>query len=562
MLGGGGLVQLAFQLRDLAVGDLGRATEVPGALGGGQFGAQTVQGLAQLGALPHLVLLGFPAGGHVVRLALEVGDLVLQLLQTLLRGVVALLLQGLALDLELDQTAVDFVQRLGLGIDGHAHARRGLVDQVDGLVGQEAVGDVAVRQGGGGDDGAVGNAHPVVDLVLLFQAAQDRHRVLDGGLRHEDRLEATGQGRVLLDVLAVFIQRGGADAVQLAARQSGLQEVGGVHGPVALAGADQGVHLVDEEDDAALGLGHLVQHGLQPLLELAAVFGARDQGAHVQRQDLLVLQAFGHVAVDDAQGQTFDDGGLADAGFADQDGVVLGATGQDLDGAADLLVAADDGVDLAVARGLGQVAGVAFQGVVAVLGAGAVGGLALAHLGDGFIQLLGRDAGGFQRLGGGPALLGDGGQQAFGRDEGVAGLFRGLLGGAEDAGGVAVQIELARAALDLGPLLQQAFGDEFDGGRVAAGLVDQLAGQTVAFLQQHLQQVLGRELLVPPGERQRLGGLDGLFGAVGIEVEIHGVQSPRKAENHQSALRRSDALSCVKPRWVWRIGHASPVTRD
>ena len=40
--------------------------------------------------------------------------------------------------------------------------------------------------------------------------------------------------------------------------------------------------------------------------------------------------------------------------------------------------------------------------------------------------------------------------------------------------------------------------------------------------QQHLQQMLGRELLMAAGQRQRLGGLNGLFGAVGIEVEIHG----------------------------------------
>jgi ATP-dependent Clp protease ATP-binding subunit ClpB len=36
--------------------------------------------------------------------------------------------------------------------------------------------------------------------------AQDRHRVLDGRLRHEDRLEAAGEGGVLLDVLAVLVQ--------------------------------------------------------------------------------------------------------------------------------------------------------------------------------------------------------------------------------------------------------------------------------------------------------------------------------------------------------------------
>src|SRR5690606_31584628 len=86
------------------------------------------------------------------------------------------------------------------------------------------------------------------------------------------RSGAAGEGGVLFDVLAVFVEGGGADAVQLAASQGGLEQVGGVHGPVALAGPDQGVHLVDEQDDLALGGADLVEHGLEPLLELAAVF--------------------------------------------------------------------------------------------------------------------------------------------------------------------------------------------------------------------------------------------------------------------------------------------------
>ncbi len=72
------------------------------------------------------------------------------------------------------------------------------------------------------------------------------------------------------------------------------------------------------------GRGDFGQHRFQPLLELAAIFGAGDQRAHVERQQLLVAQAFRHVAIDDAQRQALDDGGLADAGFADQDRIVLG----------------------------------------------------------------------------------------------------------------------------------------------------------------------------------------------------------------------------------------------
>ena len=95
------------------------------------------------------------------------------------------------------------------------------------------------------------------------------------------------------------------------------------------------------------------EDGLEALFEFAAELGAGDERAHVERDDALVLEALGDVAADDALGQALDDGGLADAGLADQDGVVLGAAREDLDDAADLLVAADDGVELALARRAG-----------------------------------------------------------------------------------------------------------------------------------------------------------------------------------------------------------------
>ena len=106
------------------------------------------------------------------------------------------------------------------------------------------------------------------------------------------------------------------------------------------------------------------QHGFQPLLELAAIFRAGDQRAHVEREHLLVLQALRHVALHDAMRQPLDDGRLADARLADQHRIVLGAARQHLDGAPDLLVAADHRIELAGGRGLGEVAGIALQRVV------------------------------------------------------------------------------------------------------------------------------------------------------------------------------------------------------
>ena len=58
---------------------------------------------------------------------------------------------------------------------------------------------------------------------------------------------------------------------------------------------------------------------------------------------------------DDALREPLDDGGLADAGLADEHGVVLGPTGQYLADAADLAVASDDGVELALPGAVGEV---------------------------------------------------------------------------------------------------------------------------------------------------------------------------------------------------------------
>ena len=143
----------------------------------------------------------------------------------------------------------------------------------------------------------------------------------------------------------------------------------------------------------AFGARDLLQHGLQPFLELAAIFGAGDERAHVEGQQELVLQALRHVAIDDAQRQALDDRGLADAGLADQHGIVLGAPRQHLDGAADFLVAADHGIELAGAGGLGEVARIFLERVIGLLGGRRIGGAALAQRLDRRVEVLRRHAG-------------------------------------------------------------------------------------------------------------------------------------------------------------------------
>ena len=102
--------------------------------------------------------------------------------------------------------------------------------------------------------------------------------------------------------------------------------------------------------------------------------------ADVERDEPLVAQPLGHVALDDAARQALGDGGLADAGLADEHRVVLGAARQHLDDAPDLLVAADDRVELALAGVLGEVAPEALERLVLLLGVLAGDPVAAAHL--------------------------------------------------------------------------------------------------------------------------------------------------------------------------------------
>ena len=195
----------------------------------------------------------------------------------------------------------------------------------------------------------------VVRLVALAQALEDLDRLRDGRLLDLDRLEAPLERRVLLEVLAVLVERGGADGLQLTAGEHRLEDRRRVDRAFGRTGTHERVQLVDEQDDVAAG-ADLLQHLLQALLEVAAVTGTGDERAEVERVELLGVQRLGHVAVDDVLREAFDDRGLADAGLTDQHRVVLGAAAEHLHHALDLALAPDHRVELLLARELREVA--------------------------------------------------------------------------------------------------------------------------------------------------------------------------------------------------------------
>ena len=79
-------------------------------------------------------------------------------------------------------------------------------------------------------------------------------------------------------------------------------------------------------------------------------------------------QNLGNVGIDDLARQTLGDRRLADAGIADQEGIVLLPAAQHLDGALDLGLAADEGIDAPLTRLPVEVDAICFQSAFLFLG--------------------------------------------------------------------------------------------------------------------------------------------------------------------------------------------------
>ena len=157
-----GFFELGFEFRDLAILQLTRLGEVASALGLLEFDPGLVELFLDPPLGMDLVAFVLPTRGELRRLLLEFRQFPAQVLEPVLRRVVAFLLQRLLLDPQLDDAAVERFDFLRLRFHLHANARGSLVHQVDGLVGQEAVLNVAVAELRGGDDRTVGNAHAVM----------------------------------------------------------------------------------------------------------------------------------------------------------------------------------------------------------------------------------------------------------------------------------------------------------------------------------------------------------------------------------------------------------------
>jgi len=256
---------------------------------------------------------------------------------------------------------------------------------------------------------------------------------------------------------------------------------------------------------------------------------SNSQRSDVQGEDPLVEQDVRDVARDDAVRQTLGDRRLADAGLSDQRRIVLGLPAQDLDDPLDLLLPADDGVQLVGTGGIGEVdaervhrGGLA--GALGFLGGAGRGGLR-QDADDLVADLVQVHAQALQHAGGDAlALAHETEQQVLRADVVVTEPSRLVDRELDDALGARRQTDLADDRTITAP------DDELDGrsdlGELDVHVLEHARGHALALAHEPEEQVLRPDVVVVEPLRLVLRERQDLACAIGELVEsIHSAGS-------------------------------------
>ena len=162
----------------------------------------------------------------------------------------------------------------------------------------------------------------MVGFVAVAKTFQDVNGVWKRRLVYLYRLETTSKRCVFFKVLAVLIQSGCTDCLQLSTSKHRFQNRSCVDCTLSSTCANQGVDLIDESDDVATGTNFLGDF-LKSFFEVSAVAATCNKGTKIKCVELFVLQGFWHVAGNNCLRKTFNNCSFSYAWFTNQDRVVF-----------------------------------------------------------------------------------------------------------------------------------------------------------------------------------------------------------------------------------------------
>ena len=136
--------------------------------------------------------------------------------------------------------------------------------------------------------------------------------------------------------------------------QRRFHDVGGIHAARGTSCADDGVYLVDENDDVGVVL-YFFEQAANTLFKLSAILRSGHHSRHIQAHNALVKEHGRRFALGDELSQPLNDGTFAHTRFANDDGIVLFSATENFGNAQNFLLPTHHGVEFILHCGLGKV---------------------------------------------------------------------------------------------------------------------------------------------------------------------------------------------------------------
>ena len=134
----------------------------------------------------------------------------------------------------------------------------------------------------GGDDGVVLDTHLVVVLISFLQSPQDGNGAERVRLDDHDRLETAFQCLIFFEVFLILVKVCGTDAAKFSSCLWRFQDIGSIHCSFTFSGSYQSMDFVNEQNNTAFRLCHLIDNRFQTFLKFTFIFGTGYQCTHVQ----------------------------------------------------------------------------------------------------------------------------------------------------------------------------------------------------------------------------------------------------------------------------------------
>ena len=136
--------------------------------------------------------------------------------------------------------------------------------------------------------------------------------------------------------------------------QRRFHDVGGIHAARCASCADDGVYLVDENDDVGVVL-YFFEQAANTFFKLSAILRTGHHTRHIQAHNALIKEHGRRFALGNELSQPLNDGTFAHTRFANDDGVVLLSATENFGNAQYLAFSAHHRVELIFHCGLGKV---------------------------------------------------------------------------------------------------------------------------------------------------------------------------------------------------------------